>query len=294
MSTSDPQSTPTSSLASLPTPQSTPKPTSTLAKPKQDQADIGQVLHLLQGMNARLERLEKAPSSAGPGADVVSDLEEAVAEVASYRRGRSGGASYVAPQGSGSAVASSGGSIKDQLRRRKTTPFPPRRQPFSFGDPYADRDSDDDDAGRPARDVELTGDGRLAEVLMSNLRANYRSAMDYVRSVDFSNQRAAHEARRTAQAIDALLRDGVPLHFEGMEILVRNLTGVVEADKLGESAVLTGMEWQPPQDIVPRSVLRTVLKDAKRRKELKPKKTSRSEPASRDPKKGGQQGAGRS
>ena len=243
-------------------------------------------------MNARLERLEKSPASGGPGADAGSSLADAVAEVASYRRGRSGGASSAAPRES--AGPTSAGSIKDQLRRRKTTPFPPRRQPFSFGDPYADRDSDDDDAGRASRDVELTGDGRLAEVLMSNLLANYNSALDYVRSVDFSSQRAMHEARRTAQAIDALLREGVPLHFEGMEILIRNLTGVVEADKLGESAVLTGMEWQPPQDIVPRSVLRTMLKDAKRRKELKPKKTPKSEPASRDPKKGGQQGAGRS
>lgn len=293
MSGSDPQATPTSSLASLPTPQSTPGQTPKRAQPKQGTTDIGQVLQLLQGMNARLERLEKSPAHGEPAPSAGPGLADAVAEVASYRQGRPGGASSfttrVPPAG-----PTSGGSIKDQLRRRKTTPFPPQRQPLGFGDPYADRDSDDDDVGRGgARDGELTGDGRLAEVLMSNLRANYNSALDYVRSVDFSNQRAAHEARRTAQAIDALLREGVPLHFEGMEILVRNLTGVVEADKLGESAVLTGMEWQPPQDIVPRSVLRTVLKDAKRRKELKPKKTPKSEPASRDPKKGGQQGAGR-
>jgi len=124
---------------------------------------------------------------------------------------------------------------------------------------------------------------------MSNIRANHRSALDYVRSIDFSDQRSMHEARRTAQAIDALIREGVPLHLEGMEILVRSLAGVVEADKLGEPAVLAGMEWQPPQDIVPRSVLRTVLKDAKRRKELKTKK-----PAPRDPKKTGQHGAGKS
>ena len=292
MSGTDQQATPTSSLASLPTPQSTPQPTPRRDEAKQPGADIGQVLQLLQGMSARLDRLEKSPAHAGPGADAGPGLADAVAEVASYRQGRPGGASSFAPRAPVGPPA--GGSIKDQLRRRKTTPFPPRRQPLSFGDPYADRDSDDDDgAGRGTGDVDLTGDGRIAEVLMSNLRANYNSALDYVRSVDFSNTRAMHEARRTAQAIDALLREGVPLHFEGMEILVRNLTGVVEADKLGESAVLTGMEWQPPQDIVPRSVLRTVLKDAKRRKELKPKKTPKSEPASRDPKKGGQQGAGR-
>ena len=47
MSTPDQQATPTSSLASLPTPQSTPKPTPQRAKSKQAEADIGQVLHLL-------------------------------------------------------------------------------------------------------------------------------------------------------------------------------------------------------------------------------------------------------
>ena len=270
MSGSDQQATPTSSLASLPTPQSTPGPTPSRAQARQGGSDINEVLQLLKGMDARLRQLETSRTPDGPGADAGPRLAAAVAEVASYRGGRPGGSSSSAsrvPSG-----PTSGGSVKDQLRGRRTTPFPPHRRPLHFGDPYADRDSDDEDAGRAGRDIELNGDGPIAEVLMSNIRANYNSALDYVRSIDFHNQRAAHEARRSAQAVDALLRQGVPLHYEGMEILVRNMTGVVEADKLNESAVLTGMEWQPPQDVVPRSILRTVLKDAKRRGKIKPRK----------------------
>lgn len=241
---------------------------------------------MLQTMNARLERLERKEPAAAQTADEEPDVAGAVAAVASYRGGRPGGASTFAPR-------AHAGSAKEQLRRRKTTPFPPRRDQLAFDDFAGDRDSGDDDAGGSTTAGDITGDGRLAEVLMANMRANHRSALDYVRATDFSNLRAAHEARRTAQAIDALLREGVPLSFEGMEILLRNLAGVVEADRLGEPAVLTGMEWQPPQDIVPRSVLRTVLKDAKRIKEMKPKRPTKPTPAPRDPKKGGQQGAGK-
>ena len=275
------QSTP-SSLASLPTPQGT--PSSRTAEVKQAQPDMSQLLAAFEKINARLERLESGPPQDAPG------VADAVASVASYRGGRAGGASASAP--GASATPTSRVSAKEQLRRRKVTPFPPTPR-LDFRVPYDGRDSEDEAGGVDVKTEDCPGDGRLAEVLMANILANHRSALDYVRSIDFSNQRSAHEARRTAQAVDALLREGVSLQLEGMEILVRNLAGVVEADKLGEPAVLTGMEWQPPQDIVPRSVLRTVLKDAKRRKELKPKKAAKPTPAPRDPKKGGQQGAGK-
>ena len=184
----------------------------------------------------------------------------------------------------------------DQLRgngrHATTTPYPPRRPPMAFAprfDEGADGDSSDDQfedsSRRQSTAVEAAGDGRIAEQVMASLLAHHRSALDYVRSVQFSNLRAGHEARRTAQALDALRREGVPLHFEGMEILVRNLCGVVEADKHGDPSLLEGLEWALPQDIVPRSVLRTVMKDAKRRNQLKPKS------APRDPKKGGPRGA---
>jgi hypothetical protein len=238
---------------------------------------------MLRSMSARLDRLESAPRAEVKSVGPDSGLAEAVASVASYRGGRPGGASTFASRSASAAV-----SAKEQLRSRvKPTPFPPRRS-LGLDDDFDE--AGDDEEGASVDAAAPNGDDRLAGVLMANIRANYRSALDYVRSIDFSNQRAGHEARRTAQAIDALLREGVPLHFDGMEILVRNLAGVVEADKSADPSVLTGMEWQPPQDIVPRSVLRTVLKDAKRRKELKPKKPT---PAPRDPKKNGQQGAGK-
>jgi hypothetical protein len=161
-----------------------------------------------------------------------------------------------------------------------------------FGD--EDLVDDDDDVGASPKTAEAPGDGRIAEVVMARLRTSHRSALDYVRHLDFGNPRAGHEARRTAQALDALIKEGVPLHFEGMEILVRNLVGVCEADRFGDTCILEGLEWALPQDVVPSAVLRTVMKDAKRRKELKPKPQRGSvPPAPRDPKKAGQPGAGK-
>lgn len=227
-----------------------------------------------------LERLERLEASSSRAPD--SGLASAVSEVASFSLadGRTGRAR---------TALDSGSSVKSQLRSRKTnTPFPPRRG--SRLSPEADAASSvgDGDDAEGARVTEAPGDGRIAEEVVSRMRANHRSALDYVWSLNFSNQRAGHEARRTAQALDALMREGVPLHLEGMEILVRNLAGVCEADKRGDPTVLEGLEWALPQDIVPRSVLRTVLKDAKRRNELKPK----NKPAPR-PNDKGKQGAGK-
>ena len=180
----DHQSTPTSSLAVLPSPKSTPRPTpkppgGTAAEAKQDAGDIGQIVQMMRAMNARLDRLERAPAKADPSNEAGSGLERAVAEVASFRFGRPGGAPpFAVPAG-----ATPGRSVKDQLRRGRSTPFPPGPQSRWFSDAYAGHDSDADDADRTNGDTDVTGDGRIAEVLMANLRANYRSALDYVLSL---------------------------------------------------------------------------------------------------------------
>jgi hypothetical protein len=106
---------------------------------------------------------------------------------------------------------------------------------------------------------------------MANLLKGHRSATDFVRYVSFNKERAAHEARRTAQAIDSLVADGVPLTLEGMEILVRNMVAVYEADKRNDTGILDSLEWAPPEDVVPRDIMRTVIKDTKRNEKFKQK-----------------------
>ncbi len=61
-----------------------------------------------------------------------------------------------------------------------------------------------------------------------------------------------------------------------MEMLVRNLAGLHQSDLYNDSDIMEKMELRPPEDIVPRDVMRTVLKDAKRDKNFKPSGSSRT------------------
>ena len=74
-----------------------------------------------------------------------------------------------------------------------------------------------------------------------------------------------HEARRTAQAIDAFRGEGVSPELEGMEILLRALAGLQLADQLGNAGILEELEWSPPEQVLPTAVIRTAIKDAERR-----------------------------
>ena len=234
-------------------------------------------------------RLEAMEAKMDGGVRSSAGVQEAVASVVSYRGGRAGSAA--ARRRLVTTPKPTTSSLKEKLRASSSgsTPFPPeghgRRRSVD-----SDQGSDDEESASAAAVKEAQADGRIAGDIMHRVLANHRSALDYVRSVDFGNLRASHEARRTAQAIDALMREGVPLSYEGMEILVRNMAGVVEADKHNDSAVLEGLEWALPQDIVPRAVLRTVMKDAKRRKQLKP--APRDNKNNKNKNKG-QQGAGK-
>jgi hypothetical protein len=132
-------------------------------------------------------------------------------------------------------------------------------------------------------------------------QGGHRKVLDHVRAVDFKNSRSRHECRRSAQAIDALLAAGIPLAETGIEILFRTVAGLVLSDEYGDPTLLEEMEWAPPEAIVPRDILRTVMKDAKRRRDLAPK--AKTGAAATNPKagstpaatqrKGGGRGAGR-
>jgi len=144
------------------------------------------------------------------------------------------------------------------------------------GRSYSDSASDDEDDGgewEPApRRRGRRSDDRIAHILYRRMRqGGHRKVLDHVRAVDFKNSRSRHECRRSAQAIDAFLAAGIPLEETGMEILFRTVAGLMLSDEYGDPTLLEEMEWAPPEAIVPRDILRTVMKDARRRRGLAPK-----------------------
>ena len=85
------------------------------------------------------------------------------------------------------------------------------------------------------------------------------------------------------QAIDAFRQEGVSAETEGMEILVRRLVGLQKADAFNDNGLLTAMEWRPPSDVVPRRMMRTIIKDAERQTKLKEKKKPRKRTGTGEP-----------
>ena len=104
---------------------------------------------------------------------------------------------------------------------------------------------------------------RMGPTLYSNLRENFPDAISYVRSLDMQ-LRSKHECRRMAQLIDQLLKEGTTVHHLSLEMCLRNLAGLQQADAFKDPSILMQFEWQPPRDIVPKEILRDAIKDAKR------------------------------
>jgi hypothetical protein len=135
-----------------------------------------------------------------------------------------------------------------------------------FDDNSSGEESDVDPRSRlaPAR-----SDGRLASVFWENIgAAGHTTALAFVRSTTWSNIRSFHEARRNAQVFDALRLTNVPLTHDAMEMLLRNLVGLQTADARNNLALLDEFEFAPVQDVCPRDVLRTILRDHQRNHSL--------------------------
>jgi hypothetical protein len=109
---------------------------------------------------------------------------------------------------------------------------------------------------------------RIAPATWANISSMYGSASNWVRFTPFNNARNQHECRRLADALDHLVRDGVPLASTGMEILVRALTGVQYADHRKDQRALEEIEWTPPGTILPHAFIQQVQKDGARRLKL--------------------------
>jgi hypothetical protein len=97
----------------------------------------------------------------------------------------------------------------------------------------------------------------------------YGSLQSWVKVTTFKNSRNRHECEAIAQAVDALLSEGVPSSSLGIEVLLRRLSGVHLADQVGEWRVCESVEWNAHgNSLLPPSVVAQALKDAERMKKL--------------------------
>jgi hypothetical protein len=192
--------------------------------------------------------------------------------------------------GGRSADASQAGAMSEAVARIGASPSTGRRPqaplgggvlgelraalpggPAPVSSPSSSDDDTPDDPPVPTQHSRRADD-RIAGIIWRRMvQGGHRTALDYVRRYEFKNARSGHEARRVAQAIDALMSEKVSPAFLGMEILFRTLAGLQLADESADATLLDEMEWAPPEAIVPRDIFRTIVKDARRRRDLKPK-----------------------
>lgn len=106
---------------------------------------------------------------------------------------------------------------------------------------------------------------RLAPALLDNmLREGRGKVEEYVRLQPVKKDRDAHECRRIAQMLDALLESGIDLSHDAVEMGARNIAGLLLADAHERHDLIEQMELLPPASIVPRAILRNLIKDADR------------------------------
>lgn len=198
----------------------------------------------------------------------------------------------VASLPSGPAPSPGSASFKDMLRSSSLAGGPRRPgrdAPEDGGE--SDGEADVHRASHAPRRDQLSilrADERLAPDIMKRLYRSHSSALDFVRSREWTNARSSHEARRVAQAIDAFVSEGVHLEFEGMEILVRTMAGLHTSDQNGNAGLLEEMEWAPPDELLPADVFRTLVKDSQRKDKIRAAAKKPAPAATpKNPKKGG-------
>ena len=105
---------------------------------------------------------------------------------------------------------------------------------------------------------------RLAATLLAHIRQQgYATCVRFAAEANLDG-RPAHEARRMAQLIDAMLTMGMQTTDLPMEIALRALCGVIFSAVHSNPGLLEQMEWSPPGAAVPKSLAYQVIKRANR------------------------------
>ena len=91
----------------------------------------------------------------------------------------------------------------------------------------------------------------------------YGTVLAWVRFANWNVSRNKFECEAIAQAVDALLSEGVQASSDGIEILLRRLTGVHLADSSGAWAVADAVAWEAHGgSLLPRKFVSAAYKDA--------------------------------
>ena len=143
------------------------------------------------------------------------------------------------------------------------------------------------------QDIKTQGGKRVADAVLEQVRL-YGSLQAWVRMTEWVQQRNKYECEAIAQAVDALIKEGVPSSTLGVEILLRRLNGVHLADRYGSWEVCSAVQWSGPSNtLLPRDELTRVFKEAAQLKRLatavpKAQSNAQQRPAFRRTNNGGQ------
>ena len=163
------------------------------------------------------------------------------------------------------AAAVDGGSLAPAKRVQR--PATPRA---AAGGDESENDDDLTDApfadtgGRVVVSAAAAGDlDRLqAPVAFAKVRRDYGSWLAWhERRRDFTSARSKHELRCMCTALDHLLVD-VPATHPGIEVLVRRVNALNAVEKGNGWSVAKAIEGDADDDLLPRAVLRSALKEA--------------------------------
>jgi len=144
--------------------------------------------------------------------------------------------------------------------------------PLDDGGDGDDNDPDysdpDERSHRGKRDRKTKPGGsqeRIAPHVLRETLRTHRTFTAWCRNVDWRSSRNRHEVSSLCAVLDALLaEEAIPLIEKsvGIEVLVRRLVGVHHVDQGSDWAVAKALEWDTPGTMVPRSVLKSALREA--------------------------------
>ena len=84
---------------------------------------------------------------------------------------------------------------------------------------------------------------RMARKIVKSVKGDHGSFKKWVQGCTWRTDRNRREAMSLARAMDAFIKEGIPTHSEGVEIIVRRLVGVQLADEKNNWTFCTSMEW---------------------------------------------------
>lgn len=109
---------------------------------------------------------------------------------------------------------------------------------------------------------------RIASAILDRC-SQYGSVLSWVKVTEWRNTRNKHECEAIAQALDAMLAEGIRSTSLSMEILLRRLSGVHLADTTGEWKACDAVVWNSTgNSLLPRDEVKRALKDAETMKRL--------------------------